>query len=131
MRLSRFNLTIGTQLMKALGDESRLRLLNLLLNKGAMSISDLEHVLDFTQSKTSRHISYLKNSEILVSQKLDQWVVCSIKEEVYEVISQFMNFVEKDTVLLQDLDTYSTLFNNRELAQNKISTHRWKAIKSI
>ena len=88
-------------------------------------------MLDFTQSKTSRHISYLKNSEILVSQKLDQWVVCSIKEEVYEVISQFMNFVEKDTVLLQDLDTYSTLFNNRELAQNKISTHRWKAIKSI
>ena len=131
MRLTRFNLTIGTQLMKALGDEARLRVLNLLLTKGAMTISDMEHVLNFTQSKTSRHISYLKNSGVLVSQKLDQWVVYSIKEEVYEVISQFMLFVEKDTVLLQDINTYSTLFNNRELAQNKISTHRWKAIKSI
>lgn len=130
MRLTRFNLSIGTQLMKALGDEARLRVLNLLINKGHMTISDLEHILDFTQTKTSRHIMYLKNSGMLTSQKLDQWVIYSIKEEVYEVINQFVGFIEKDNQLKKDLDIYSTLFNNRELAQNKIPPHRWKTIKN-
>lgn len=131
MRLTRFNLSIGTQLMKALGDETRLRLLNLLIKKGPMTISDLEHILDFTQTKTSRHISYLKNSGMLASQKLDQWVIYSIKEEVSEIINQFIGFVEKDNQLRNDLEIYSTLFTNRELAQNKIPQHRWKAEKSI
>lgn len=131
MRLTRFNLSIGTQLMKALGDEARLRVLNLLINMGSMTISDLEHILDFTQTKTSRHITYLKNSGMLTSQKLDQWVVYSIKDEVYEVINQFIEFIEKDSVLKKDLETYSTLFTNRELAQNKIPQRKWKALKSI
>jgi ArsR family transcriptional regulator, arsenate/arsenite/antimonite-responsive transcriptional repressor len=131
MRLTRFNLSIGTQLMKALGDEARLRVLNLLINKGSITISDLEHILDFTQTKTSRHITYLKNSGMLTSQKLDQWVVYSIKDEVYEVINQFIGFVEKDYQLKKDLEIYETLFTNRELAQNKIPQRRWKELKSI
>ena len=130
MRLTRFNLSVGTQLMKALGDEARLRVLNLLINKGHMTISDLEHILDFTQTKTSRHIIYLKNSGIVTSQKLDQWVIYSIKEEVYDVINQFVGFIEKDNKLKKDLDVYTTLFNNRELAQNKIPPHRWETIKN-
>jgi ArsR family transcriptional regulator len=96
-----------------------------------MTISDLEHILDFTQTKTSRHITYLKNSGMLASQKLDQWVVYSIKDEVYEIISQFVAFVDKDTQLREDLEVHTTLFNNRELAQNKIPQRRWQALKSI
>ncbi len=131
MRLTRFNLRIGTQIMKALGNEARIRLLNLLASQGPMSISDLEHVLDFTQTKTSRHITYLKNSSIVSFQKIDQWVIYSIKDEVYEVINQFIDFVEKDSQLKKDIDTFKTLYNNRELAQNKISAHKWEKLKSI
>lgn len=130
MRLTRFNLIIGAQIMKALGDEARIRVVNLLVNRGPMTISDLEHILDFTQTKTSRHISYLKNSGMLSFQKLDQWVIYSIKDEVYEVINQFIEFVEKDTQLKNDADTFDTLYNNRELAQNKISAHKWKKLKN-
>ncbi len=131
MRLTRFNLSIGTQLMKALGDEARVRVLNLLINKGPMTISDLEHILDFSQTKTSRHITYLKHSGMLSFQKLDQWVIYLIKDEVYDVISQFIEFVEKDHQLEQDVEVYETLLNNRELAQNKISAHKWQKIKNI
>ncbi len=131
MRLTRFNLSIGTQLMKALGDEARLRVLNLLINKGAMTISDLEHILDFSQTKTSRHITYLKNSGMLSFVKLDQWVVYFIKDEVYDVISQFIDFIEKDQQLEKDIETYETLLTNRELAQNKIPAHKWEKIKNI
>jgi len=131
MRLTKFNLSLGTQIMKALGDEARLRLLNLLIKKGPMTISDLEHILEFTQTKTSRHITYLKNSGMLISQKIDQWVVYTIKDEVYEMIKQFVGFVEKDIQLKEDLEVYSTLFNNRELAQNKIQPRRWQTLKNI
>ncbi|MCB0495401.1 MAG: winged helix-turn-helix transcriptional regulator [Cyclobacteriaceae bacterium] len=131
MRLTKFNLSLGTQIMKALGDEARLRILNLLLKKGPMTISDLEHILEFTQTKTSRHITYLKNSGMLTSEKLDQWVVYTIKDEVHEIIDQFVSFVEKDGQLKDDLDVYSTLFNNRELAQNKIPQRRWQSLKNI
>jgi ArsR family transcriptional regulator, arsenate/arsenite/antimonite-responsive transcriptional repressor len=120
MRLKHFNLEIGSQLMKALGEETRLRILNLLLHHGAMTTSDLEFILDFTQTKTSRHIAYLKNAGILTAKKKDQWVLYKIKEEVTDIISQILSFVEKDPQLLQDIDTYKTLYSNRELAVNSI-----------
>ena len=121
MRLKHFNLQIGSQLMKALGEESRLRILNLLLHHGAMATSDLEFILDFTQTKTTRHIAYLKNAGILSAEKKDQWVLYNIKEEVVDIISQILSFVEKDNQLVQDISTYKTLYSNRELAANKFS----------
>lgn len=121
MRLKHFNLEIGSQLMKALGDEARIRILNLLLAKGPLTTSDLEFVLDYTQSKTSRHLAYLRNSGILNSKKHDQWVVYTVKEEVEDIISQILSFVEKDVQLKQDLATFHTLYSNRELVVNKFS----------
>jgi DNA-binding transcriptional ArsR family regulator len=121
MRLKHFNLQIGSQLMKALGDEARIRVLNLLLAKGPLTTSDLEFVLDYTQSKTSRHLAYLRNSGILNSTKIDQWVVYTIKEEVEDIISQILSFVEKDVKLKEDIATFQTLYSNRELVANKLS----------
>ncbi|RLD21501.1 MAG: transcriptional regulator [Bacteroidetes bacterium] len=121
MRLKHFNLQIGSQLMKAMGDETRLRILNLLLNNGAMTTSDLEFILDFTQTKTSRHIAYLKNAGILSAKKIDQWVLYSIKDEVTDIISQILSFVERDSQLVEDIETFKTLYSNRELAVNNIT----------
>jgi ArsR family transcriptional regulator len=121
MRLKHFNLQFGSQLMKALGEETRLRILNLLLNNGAMTTSDLEFILDITQTKTSRHIAYLKNAGILSARKIDQWVLYSIKDEVTDIISQILSFVERDSQLVEDIETFKTLYSNRELAVNNIS----------
>jgi ArsR family transcriptional regulator, arsenate/arsenite/antimonite-responsive transcriptional repressor len=125
MRLKHFNLEIGSQLMKALGDEARLRILNLLLHYGSLTTSDIEFVLEFTQTKTSRHITYLKNSGILAAKKKDHWVFYSIKEEVEDIISQILSFVEKDQQLKRDMEICNTLYSNRELAvqDSKLSNH--------
>jgi len=120
MRLKHFNLQIGSQLMKALGDEARLRILNLLFHGMPMSTSDLEFILDFTQTKTSRHIAYLRNSGILSAKKIDQWVIYSIKDEVVEVITQIFAFLEKDHQLRNDLEILKTLYSNRELSINNL-----------
>lgn len=120
MRLKNFSLSLGSQIFKAFSDESRVRIMHLLYQNKEMCISDLEHTLDFTQTKTSRHISYLKNSGLLTARKHDLYVLYSIKEEVYEIVRQVIKFLEKDQQLKHDLEVYQILYSNRELAANKI-----------
>ena len=124
MRLKNFTLGFGTQIFKAFSDESRVRILFLLHHYPELCISDLEHILDFSQTKTSRHISYLKNSGLLGSRKQDQWVFYHIKEEVKDFVSQIFRYLQKDQLLLNDLDTFRVLESNRELAvSNKQGKH--------
>lgn len=121
MRVKNFNIQIGTQVFRACSDEARLRILYLILQKGEMCISDLELILGYTQSKTSRHISYLKNSGLLNMRKSDQWVWYSIKDEMKDIVGLIFGFLEKDLSLKSDLHTLQTMLNNRELAINKKS----------
>lgn len=125
MRLKNFSLPVGAQVFKALSDESRIRILYLVFKKKEMCISDLEHILDFTQTKTSRHITYLKNSGILNIRKQDQWVFYFIKDELRDIIKQVLSFFEKDQKLSKDMETYDTLFSNRELSVNKLQKKTW------
>ena len=119
MRLKNFSLTFGAQVFKAVSDESRIRILHLLYQNEELTISDLEHILEFTQTKTSRHITYLKNSGIVSARKVDQWVFYSIREEVLEIINQVFEFLIKDNVLQRDQEVFKVLESNRELAKSR------------
>ena len=124
MRLKKFNLPIGSQLFKALGDEARIRILFLLFAEKEMCISDLEQVLDFTQTKTSRHLTYLKNSGMVSFRKADQWVFYSIKEEVSGLIESIFEFMEKDKTLNTDRETLNLMKSKHVLAINKVSSKK-------
>lgn len=126
MRLKNFNLALGSQIFKACADESRLRILSLIVLNGEMCISDLEKILDFSQAKTSRHLIYLKNSGILTSRRYHHWVFYQIKDGVEDIIKQVFQFLRKDSQLQQDQQTYMTLFTNRELAINKLQIQEWQ-----
>ncbi len=52
------------QYFKALGDGSRLRILNLLL-EGELCVCDIQRVLGMRQPHASRHLAYLKNSGLV------------------------------------------------------------------
>lgn len=119
MRLKNFSLTFGTQVFKAVSDESRVRILHLLYQNEELTISDLEHILEFTQTKASRHITYLKNSGIVSARKADQWVFYSIREEVEEIINQVFEFLIKDNILQHDQEVFKILESNRELAKSR------------
>ena len=47
------------QLFKSLADETRLKILWLLMEKGELCVCDIMGVLGITQSKASRHLRYL------------------------------------------------------------------------
>ena len=120
MKLKALALSYGEQVFKALSDEARIRILHLMQKNGEMCISDIEHILDFTQTKTSRHMNYLKNAGLVSSRKVDQWVYYVIKEEASHIILQMFCFLEKDTTLLEDQKNYQTLYANNILAIRKL-----------
>ncbi|MEQ9288401.1 MAG: metalloregulator ArsR/SmtB family transcription factor [Cyclobacteriaceae bacterium] len=120
MKLKNFSLPFGVQIFKSFSDESRVRIMSLLYRNEELCISDLELILDFTQTKTSRHITYLKNAGLLGFRKQDQWVFYHIKEEVHDIVDRIFKFLNKDPVLLNDYQTFETLNSNRELSINKI-----------
>jgi ArsR family transcriptional regulator len=121
MRLKHFNIELGAQIFLASSDTSRLRILNLILTNGEMCITDLERILEFTQTKTSRHLLYLKNSGILTSRKINQWAFYQIKDEVFDLVKQILQFVSRDPVMQQDQSVFKTMYSNRELSLNKLS----------
>lgn len=125
MRLKNFSLTFGSQIFKSVSEESRVRILHLLYRNGELTISDLEHILEFTQTKTSRHVTYLKNSGIISARKVDQWVFYSLREEVEEIIHRIFEFLVKDGTLQKDQETYEILASNRELAQNRFNNREF------
>ena len=126
MKLKSFSVYLGTNIFKAFSEESRVRILFQIFKNEEMCISDLEQIFDFTQSKTSRHLSYIKNAGIINFKKHDQWVYYHIKEEYLGIISQIFSFLEKDPLLLNDFETYKNLYANNELAIRRLHNQQRK-----
>jgi len=64
---------------KAFSDETRLRMLHLLL-KGELCICELMEVLQLPQSKVSRHMAYLKAAGLVDDRREGVWVYYSLTE---------------------------------------------------
>jgi ArsR family transcriptional regulator len=126
MRLKNISINYGLRIFKALAEEPRVRIMHLLMLNKELSISDLELILDFTQTKTSRHLIYLKNAGLLGSRRVDQWMFYYILEEYLEIIQQIFKFIQKDPNLLKDQETFEILKSNRELAINKIQNNQYR-----
>lgn len=114
------------RIFKALSEEPRVRIIHLLIQNKELSISDLEHILDFTQTKTSRHLIYLKNAGLVGSRRVDQWTFYYILEEAIEIINQIFKFIQKDINLIKDQEVFEILHSNRELAINKIQNNPYR-----
>lgn len=63
---------------KALSDESRLRIINLLLVSGELCVCDIERVMGFTQTKVSRHLAYLRRVGLIDGRRQGLWMLYSI-----------------------------------------------------
>lgn len=70
------------QVFKALADETRIRILNL-LRTGELCVCDIETVLGIQQSSASRHLNKLRLAGIIDSQKKSQWVYFRLNAEVF------------------------------------------------
>lgn len=94
-------------IFKALSEESRLRILALLI-QGEMCVCEIEECLKMTQSNVSRHLTALKSSEILDSYKQAQWVYYKIsdkfKSENQNLWLYLLQTIEKSPRYQKDYD---------------------------
>lgn len=71
------------QLMKALGDETRIRIINL-LRFGDLCVCELEILLNINQSNASRHLNKLNGQRIIYYYKKAQYVYYKLNTETLE-----------------------------------------------
>ncbi|MFK7900802.1 MAG: ArsR/SmtB family transcription factor [Cyclobacteriaceae bacterium] len=122
-------ISLGCDLFKAFGEEARVRILFLIYKNDEMCIADLEQVLDFTQTKVSRHIKYLKSAGILNVEQIDQWRYYSIEGGLNGIITTLFNYLENDSLLVNDLKNFRIQYANNELAIRKL--HNKKRIYTL
>lgn len=98
---------------KALSDEARLRILNLLFRTGELCVCDIESTTRFTQTKVSRHLSYLKNAGLLDSRQQGLWMLYKIasprNDEHKQLLDCLKTILQSNPVAQRDA---------RELAKN-------------
>ncbi|MGI6413265.1 MAG: ArsR/SmtB family transcription factor [Syntrophomonadaceae bacterium] len=70
-------------ILKAVADETRLRMLSLLKDQ-ELCVCEIEEVLGIQQSNASRHLDKLRNARLVCSEKKAQWVYYRINEETLQ-----------------------------------------------
>jgi ArsR family transcriptional regulator len=83
-------------ILKALADDNRIRILNLLRND-ELCVCDIEVVLGIKQSNASRHLNRLKVAGIIDSEKKSQWVYYRLKDDTF-VKFPFLSIIINDEV---------------------------------
>lgn len=102
-----------TEQLKALSDETRLRIVNLLYER-ELCVCDIIKILNITQTKASRHLSYLKNNKLVKDRKEAQWShykLINEKKDFLEVL--VINYLRKEEIYKRDLKVLNS-FNKEE-----------------
>lgn len=68
-------------LFKALTDETRLRILALLLAEGELCVCDIIAALELPQSTISRHLAYLRKTRWVADRRCGVWMYYSIDQK--------------------------------------------------
>lgn len=102
-------------IFKSLGDETRLRILSLLLEKDELCVCYLMDVLQLPQSTVSRHLSLLKKAGWLKDRREGVWIYYSINRPLAP-IQQFLlpvlgNFLTATSIAKEDQMRLSTIIN--------------------
>jgi ArsR family transcriptional regulator len=82
------------KIFKALADETRLRILALLL-EGELCVCELIAALELPQSTTSRHLAYLRNSGWVNDRRQGVWMYYRINDKEGRLICDMLPLLEK------------------------------------
>ncbi|EDY81018.1 transcriptional regulator, ArsR family protein [Verrucomicrobiia bacterium DG1235] len=102
-----------TNIYKALSDESRLRILNL-LRSGPLCVCHVQEALQLPQPKISKQLAYLKKHGLLQSRRHNNWTIYEIPHPQPSILaanlSELENFFKsdpyaKDSARITKIDT--------------------------
>ena len=117
------------QIFKALGDANRLRIVNLLLH-GELCVCDIQYVLENSQPNVSRHLAYLKNSEIVLDRRDGYRVfyrIANPRESNRRLLFDFLRQIFKDEDQLEQ----DTKRLKEAIASGSCTISEWKPYSAI
>lgn len=98
------------KLFKALGDENRLRLVNILMY-AELCVCEIEVMLELNQSNISRHLKKLKDAGIISASKDAQWIHYKLSDDFENENSLLNEYLEdefgKNEVFAKDIERYN------------------------
>lgn len=80
-------------IFKALADETRLRIVALLLAEQELCVCDIIDSLKLPQSTVSRHLAYLRKSGLVKDRRCGNWMYYSIPRKGSEFHSELLELI--------------------------------------
>ena len=97
-------------LFLALGDGTRLRVLNL-MRHGEICVSAFTDVLGQSQPKVSRHLAYLRNAGIVEARRDGKWMhyslAAGLDDKTRLLLHELFKWMEDQAALQRDTDRYA------------------------
>ncbi|MBR0381742.1 MAG: winged helix-turn-helix transcriptional regulator [Eubacterium sp.] len=81
---------IHARVLKAMSDENRLRIVDLLREK-EYNATELLAVMDFGQSTLSHHMKLLMRAGVVNARKSGKWIHYSLNKEAFSKLGDWMN----------------------------------------
>lgn len=103
------------QVMKAMSDETRMRIVNI-LKDGDLCVCEIESLLGINQSNASRHLNKLLNAKILDYYKKAQYVYYKINWDTVAEYPFLKEIIENETSKLKQC-----IIDNEKLKKYKNS----------
>jgi ArsR family transcriptional regulator len=78
--------------LKAIACNFRLRILNLLIShKQGLYVCDMVHILDVQQYNISKHLSILKNADLVIDERMGKSVLYKYNFADNKLLTEFIN----------------------------------------
>ena len=108
------NLLAGTaSLFMALGDKTRLRLLNLMRDR-EICVSSFTGTLGHSQPLISRHLAYLRNSGLVEARRDGKWIhyslATTLDPNTSRLLSELFKWMESQEGLRTDRENYQEAY---------------------
>ncbi|MBN2380186.1 winged helix-turn-helix transcriptional regulator [candidate division WOR-3 bacterium] len=81
------------ELFKALSTETRIRIIELLKEKGPLGVKELADILEITPSAVSQHLKVLRYAGLVHSERKGYWLPYEIDEAALEHCGQVLSHV--------------------------------------
>ena len=81
------------ELFKVLGVETRIRIIELLKQKGPLGVNDLSDTLGVTASAVSQHLKILKHAGLVRSERKGYWIPYEVNAEALEQCQEILSRV--------------------------------------
>ena len=102
-------------LFDILSDETRRRLLSLLLKQGELCVCELFYSLDMAQPKVSRHLGVMRDAGLLTVRREGTWIFYRLQPQLplwaYKVLEAMSQGVERAVPYCDDGKRLETMSN--------------------